>query len=113
MNDGYFQYTDDANGNAAKMITDDGDEVNLTYDSRNGIFKNLNLPKWTLSYILDYSSNMNNNATSISIESVDFPEDNDSFTINYEYNAENYPTKMTMISTEDEPFTQTVEYILK
>lgn len=109
--DGYFTYTYDANGNVIKMASDDG-EATLTYDAKNGIFKNVNLPQWVLSYILSYQINHVNNVLTFSFVSEDV-EDNNSGTAKYEYNADGYPTKATMDSDDDDREVQIIEYTKK
>lgn len=110
-NDGYFTYTYDANGNVTKMASNDG-EVTLTYDAKNGIFKNVNLPQWVLSYILSYHINHINNALTFNFISEDV-EDNNSGTAKYDYNAEGYPTKATVDSDVDDREVQIIEYTKK
>lgn len=113
INDGYFTYSYDANGNITKMTSDDSEEVKLTFDAKNGIFKNLNLPKWVSTYILENQTNLVNNAVSINYEDLDFPEDNFTGTVKYDYNADNYPVKMEATSSTDGTYTQTIEYTKK
>lgn len=113
INDGYFTYSYDANGNITKMTSDDSEEVKLTFDAKNGIFKNLNLPKWVSTYILENQTNLVNNAVSINYEDSDFPEDNFTGTVKYDYNADNYPVKMEATSSTDGTFIQTIEYTKK
>lgn len=113
INDDYFAYTYDANGNTVKMTSKYGDEATLTFDSKNGIFKNIKLPQWVLSYFLGYQTNHINNALSFEFVSTEDPEDNNSGTIVYEYNNDGYPTKTTAASTEDGTEVQTIEYIKK
>lgn len=113
INDGYFTYSYDANGNITKMTSDDSEEVKLTFDAKNGIFKNLNLPKWVSTYILENQTNLVNNAVSINYEDLDFPEDNFTGTVKYDYNADNYPVKMKATSSTDGTYIQTIEYTKK
>ena len=113
INDGYFTYSYDANGNITKMTSDDSEEVKLTFDAKNGIFKNLNLPKWVSTYILENQTNLVNNAVSINYEDSDFPEDNFTGTVKYDYNADNYPVKMEATSSTEGTYTQTIEYTKK
>lgn len=113
INDGYFTYSYDANGNITKMTSDDSEEVKLTFDAKNGIFKNLNLPKWVSTYILENQTNLVNNAVSINYEDSDFPEDNFTGTVKYDYNADNYPVKMEATSSIDGTYIQTIEYTKK
>ena len=113
INDGYFTYSYDANGNIVKMASDDGEEIKLTFDSKNGIFKNLNLPKWISTYILENQTNLVNNTLSVNLTSEDFPEDNFSGTVKYEYNADNYPVKLESSSSSNETYSQTIEYTKK
>ena len=113
INDGYFTYSYDANGNITKMTSDDSEEVKLTFDAKNGIFINLNLPKWVSTYILENQTNLVNNAVSINYEDSDFPEDNFTGTVKYDYNADNYPVKMEATSSTDGTFIQTIEYTKK
>lgn|SRR5690606_6784894 len=112
INDGYFTYSYDANGNITKMTGDEG-EVTFTFDSKNGIFKNLNLPKWVSTYILENQTNLVNNVLSISIISKEDPEDNFSGTVKYEYNADSYPLKMESLSSSNEIYSQSIEYTKK
>lgn len=111
ISDGFFTYTYDANGNAVKMHSNSG-VATLTYDTKNGIFKNMNLPQWVLSYILEYQINHINNVLSFSFVSEDV-EDNNSGTAKYEYNADGYPTKAIIDSDADEEETQLIEYTKK
>lgn len=112
VNDGYFKYTYDANGNVTKMRTE-YEYADFIYDAKNGIFKNLNLPKWVVNYILSYQTNTFNNMVSMKYESTEDPEDNNSATVIYEYNADGYPTKATANSTEEGTSVQTIEYTKK
>ena len=109
-------YTYDSKGNNTKVSYGEGEEVVLTFDDKNGIFKNLNLPKWVSAYLLSYNGNLVNNFLSYDYKDADFPEDNNSSTITYEYNADGYPTKITSeykdeVGTDSE--TQTIEYTKK
>ena len=113
INDEDFTYSYDANGNIVKMTTEYGDEVDFTYDTKNGVFKNLNLPKWVVAYILDYKPNMTNNALSMIYESDEDPEDNMTSAIQYQYNNDNYPVKMVASSNQEGTFNQTIEYTKK
>src|SRR5690606_6238867 len=113
LNDGYFTYSYDATGNIIKMTSDDSEEIKLTFDTNNGIFKNLNLPKWVSTYILENQTNLVNNALSINYEDSDFPEDNFTGTVKYDYNADNYPVKMEATSSTEGNYTQTIEYTKK
>lgn len=113
IDDDYFKYTYDTNGNIVKMANNYGEKATFTYDTKNGVFKNLNLPKWVVAYILDYKPNIVNNAVTIKYESEEDPEENDSGTIKYEYNSDGYPTKMEVNSVVEGEFTQTIEYTKK
>ncbi|MBA5791994.1 hypothetical protein H1R17_03695 [Flavobacterium sp. xlx-214] len=113
IDDEYFTYSYDANGNITQMANKYGEKATFTYDAKNGVFKNLNLPKWVTSYIIDYKPNMVNNAVTIKFESEEDPEDNDSGTIKYDYNADGYPVKMIVDSVVEGNFTQTIEYTKK
>lgn len=113
IDDGYFTYKYDSKGNVIEMANEDEKIDNINYDSHNGIFKNLNLPKWVVHYILDYQPNMVNNMTSVEFISVEDPEDNSSVKIKYEYNSDNYPTKMIVNTDDSDEFIQTIEYTKK
>ncbi|WLD24447.1 RHS repeat protein [Flavobacterium dauae] len=116
INDGYFIYTYDANGNNVIVEAENGDGIaNLTFDTKNNVFKNLNLPKWVSNYLSLFNSGSNNSLT-FSFVSTEYPEDNNSGTMTYEYNADGYPTKATATSTDDTGTytdTQTIEYTKK
>jgi len=109
--DGYFTYTYDASGNVVKMTSEDG-EATLAYDAKNGIFKNMNLPQWVMSYILSYQINHINNVLTFSFVSEDV-EDNNSGTAKYDYNADGYPIKATVDSDVDDREVQIIEYTKK
>lgn len=113
INDGYFLYSYDGNGNVIKMETEDGDKVTCKFDSKNGIFKNLNLPKWVITYILDYQTNISNNMIEMEYISEEYPEENNSGVIKYEYNTDGYPVKSTATSTKEGTFIQTIQYTKK
>jgi hypothetical protein len=110
LNDGYYSYTYDAKGNVTKMSSAD-EQLIYTYDDKNGMFKNLNLPKWVIVYFLSEQGHIVNNATSFSYTDEEFPEDNYSAQIQYEYNADNYPTKGTMTSSEGGSQIVTIQYV--
>lgn len=116
ISDGYFTYTYDANGNNVKVEVDDEDSVaTLSYDDKQNVFKNLNLPKWVSNYLSLYNSG-NNNMLTFNFVSQEYPEDNNSGSVVYVYNADGYPTKSTATGT-DESGTyvdkQTIEYTKK
>ncbi|MBA5791993.1 hypothetical protein H1R17_03690 [Flavobacterium sp. xlx-214] len=116
LKDDEATYTYDSKGNNTKVSYGEGEEVILTFDDKNGIFKNLNLPKWVSTYLLSYNGNLVNNLLSYDYKDVDFPEDNNSSKITYEYNADGYPSKITS-EYKDEAGTdsevQTIEYTKK
>ena len=116
INDGYFTYSYDTNGNNVKVVTNDEDsEANITFDNKNNTFKNLNLPKWVSNYLSLFNSG-NNNALSFKFVSEEDPEDNNSATMVYVYNADGYPTKVTATGTDYTGAyteTQTIEYTKK
>lgn len=116
INDGYFTYSYDTNGNNVKVVTnDEGSEANITFDNKNNTFKNLNLPKWVSNYLSLFNSG-NNNALSFKFVSEEDPEDNNSATMVYVYNADGYPTKVTATGTDytgTYTETQTIEYTKK
>lgn len=116
INDGYFIYTYDANGNNVKIEAKNGDGIaNITYDNKNNVFKNLNLPNWVANYLSVYSSGSNNPLT-FNFVSQEDPEDNNSATMVYIYNADGYPTKITakgIDSSGTYTDTQTIEYTKK
>lgn len=113
LNDGYFTYTYDANGNITKMLSDDSEKIIFKYDDKNGIYKNVKLPQWVFAYIISEQTNIINNVVDINYEDSDFPEDNFNATATYSYNADNYPVKMVAKSTLEDDFTQTIEYTKK
>lgn len=113
INDGYFNYTYDANGNITKMKSDDSEEIILKFDDKNGIYKNVKLPQWVFAYIVSEQVNLVNNAVNIDYKDSDFPEDNFTGTVKYEYNADNYPVKMEATSSIDGTYIQTIEYTKK
>lgn len=113
LNDGDFNYTYDANGNITKMKSDDSEEVVFKYDDKNGIYKNVKLPQWVFAYIVSEQINLVNNVVNIDSKDSDFPEDNFTATVSYNYNADNYPVKMVGKSTLEDDFTQTIEYTKK
>lgn len=113
LNDGYFNYTYDANGNITKMKSDDSEEIVLKYDDKNGIYKNVKLPQWVFAYIMSEQLNIVNNVVDIDYEDSEFPEDNFTGTVTYNYNADNYPVKMVAKSTLEDDFSQTIEYTKK
>ena len=116
INDGYFTYSYDSKGNNVKIVTNDEDSVaNLTFDEKNNTFKNLNLPKWVSNYLSIFNSG-NNNALSFKFVSQEDPEDNNSATMVYVYNADGYPTKVSVTGTDytgTYTETQTIEYTKK
>ena len=113
INDGFFTYSYDQAGNNIKVIADEDSVANLTFDNKNGIFKNLNIPKWVSNWMLGYNTSLVNNALTFSFVSEEDPEDNNSATLSYEYNADGYPVKMTALSQEDGNESQTIEYTKK
>ncbi len=113
LNDGYFNYTYDANGNIIKMKSDDSEEVIFKYDDKNGIYKNVKLAQWVFAYVISEQVNLVNNAVNINYEDSDFPEDNFIGTVSYNYNVDNYPVKMEAVSTLDGTYTETIEYTKK
>lgn len=109
-------YVYDSKGNNTKVTYEDGETVTLTFDDKNGVFKNLNLPKWVCTYFLYYNANLVNNALTLDFVSDEFPEDNNSSDISYEYNADGYPIKVTSVykeGTQTDTDTQTIEYTKK
>lgn len=116
VNDGYFTYIYDANGNNIKVDSNDGDgTANITFDDKNNVFKNLNLPKWVSNYLLGNTSTFNN-PLSFNFVSSEDPEDNNSATVVYVYNADGYPTKVTTTGTDNTGTyteSQTIEYTKK
>jgi len=113
LNDGYFNYTYDANGNITKMKSDDSEEIILKFDDKNGIYKNVKLPQWVFAYIVSEQVNIVNNAVNIDYKDSDFPEDNFTGTVKYDYNTDNYPVKMEATSSIDGTYIQTIEYTKK
>ena len=116
INDGYFTYSYDSNGNNVKVEVEDEDSVaNITFDDKNNTFKNLNLPKWVSNYLSIFNSG-NNNALTFKFVSQEDPEDNNSATMVYVYNADGYPTKVSVTGTDytgTYTETQTIEYTKK
>lgn len=113
INDGFFTYSYDQAGNNIKVVASEDSVANLTFDNKNGIFKNLNIPKWVSNWMLGYNTSLVNNALTFSFVSEEDPEDNNSATLSYEYNADGYPVKMTALSQEDGNSSQTIEYTKK
>ncbi|SRR5690606_17290182 len=112
VNDGYFTYIYDTAGNNIKILVDEDSEAILTFDTKNGIFKNLNLPKWVSNWMLSYNTYLVNNALTFSFVSEEDPEDNNSGTMAYEYNTDGYPVKASFSST-DESGTETETVIIE
>lgn len=113
IQNGFLIYSYDANGNIVKMTSDNGNQTNLTYDTKNGIFKNLKLPQWVIVHILDNQTNLVNNMVSSNFTSEDNPENNFSKTVEYQYNADNYPVKIESLSSTSDTYSQTIEYTKK
>src|SRR5690606_11810232 len=109
INDGYFTYSYDANGNITKMTGDEG-EVTFTFDSKNGIFKNLNLPKWVSTNILENQTNMVMNVIRIDIISKEDEEDKFTGNVKYEYDDDSDPMKMESLCSSNETYSQSIEY---
>lgn len=116
INDGYFTYSYDTKGNNVKVEANNGDGIaNITFDDKNNTFKNLNLPKWVSNYLSIFNSG-NNNPLTFKFVSQEDPEDNNSATMVYVYNADGYPTKLTATGTDQTDTyveTQTIEYTRK
>ncbi|WKW46187.1 hypothetical protein P3875_10420 [Myroides sp. JBRI-B21084] len=102
-------YFTNAAGNISK-ISNSLEETLFEYDSKNGIFKNVKTPQWALVYLTDdFSLNIANNCIK---EDYTYFETNENEVFNrvYEYNADQYPVK---ISFPSEDYDLVVEYIKK
>ncbi len=109
-----YQY--DNNGNIQKYIVNSEDEAEApymyyTYDSRNGIFRNVNTPQWFLVIMINQEFNFLNNYK----EYVD--NKGNKWGIEYKYNSDDYPVYFRSqyggeghILVDEAPYT--VEYIL-
>ena len=119
LSDGLFSYTYDEAGNNVKIAVEDkfegGSTATMTFDTKNGFTKNLSLPKWLLNF-LGYGTNAVNNMLTFDSVSEEYPEDNNSSVMSYEYNEAGYPIKMKVIGTDTsgtEEHTVTIEYTKK
>lgn len=102
IQDEFFTYIYDAAGNNIKTTDEDEDGVAvMEYDAKNGFFKNVNLPKWVLNYLLGLHTNAANNIVSFDFVSANDPEDNNSGVMEYEYNGDGYPIKVKAKSLDD------------
>lgn len=89
----------DTNGNLIKTQTPN-EETTYLYDNKNGIFKNVKTPQWAYIYILDeYYTHIVNNAVKIDYKDLD-EDQTFSQAISYEYNKDNYPTKMQVAESD-------------
>lgn len=117
LQDEFFIYTYDAAGNNTKTTDEDEEGVaTMSYDTKNGFLKNVNLPKWVVNYLLGLHTNVVNNIVKFDFVSAEYPEDNNSGTMVYEYNNDGYPTKLTATSVSDsgnEKENLTIEYTKK
>src|SRR5690606_30623044 len=88
--DEYYTYTYDTKGN---MIKYEGDEetTTLEYDDKNGAFKNSKTPQWVFEYFLYQGMYHVNNPVKTTYTDEDFPEDNEEFNIEYQYNSGGFP----------------------
>ena len=91
--------TYDTAGNIEK-VTSPYDEYSFEYDTKNGIFKNVKTPQWLYVFFLDdYFFYLVNNCVKIDYKDLESSE-TDTQTINYTYNADNFPEKI-LFSNED------------
>ena len=92
------EYTYNANGTIAKWAsTTYPEESTYTYDDKNGIFKNCNMPSWWFMGNGDYYMNMVHNATSytyVSNYGGSTTSNLYSFAMDV-YDADGYPTQIT------------------
>ncbi len=83
-----YQYDD--KGNIMRIVINNGIDkpyipYTYTYDNRNGIFKNVNVPQWFMVIMLDQRFNMSNNYKEYS----DY--DGCKWLMEYSYNKDDYP----------------------
>src|SRR5690606_9061996 len=89
------QFFYDSNGNMTKWIDLYAEEADLTYNSTNGIFKNVNLPQWAKYYTMRYISyffvySLMNNIQEINYSHNAFNPEK----YIYQYNSQMYPEFM-------------------
>lgn len=88
-----YLYFYNSKGNIVK-ISDEDTESLFEYDDKNGIFKNVKTPQWVLEHFFDIGVFFINNPVKYTYKDVEYPEDNETVSINYQYNASGYPIKM-------------------
>src|SRR5690554_2629951 len=88
-----YLYFYNSKGNIVK-ISDEDTESLFEYDDKNGIFKNVKTPQWILEHFFDIGVFFINNPVKYTYKDVEYPEDNETVSINYRYNASGYPIKM-------------------
>ena len=99
----------DTKGNLIK-IQSPYDEYTFEYDTKNGIFKNVKTPQWVFVYVLDsHFMHIVNNAVKTEYKDL---EENQTYsqTMTYNYNAADYPTKMSFVDEDNDTYTATIQY---
>lgn len=109
LSDEDYTYSYDAKGNIIKELSGFS-QITYEYDDKNGISKNLNVPQWVLAGIVySMAENFVNNPVKMKYEVFEYPDWDDEFTMNYQYNAQGYPTNGTAQSSEGS-HTLTIQY---
>ncbi len=109
LSDEDAKYSYDAKGNIIKVV-DGFSQATYKYDDKNGVIRNMNLPQWVFAGIIDsYAESYINNAIYMKVEVPQYPQYNDEFNINYEYNSEGYPISAQGQSSSSS-HTLTVQY---
>jgi len=110
--------TYNADGTVAKTEYADGstvtDVVTYTYDSKNGIYKNWNMPQWFIASDDDYFQFFLHNAVSYEYKyNPTVPSNSDyTVTLSIVYDADDYPTKITETDSKhpNSPGVRTIVY---
>lgn len=85
-----YTYSYDSKGNMVKYVSG-SEQSTFEYDDKNGILKNVKTQQWALEYFYEMSVNYVNNAVKYTYEDADFPEDNETQNLTYQYNSAGYP----------------------
>ena len=94
-----YTYFYNTQGNIVKMS--DGDTESLfEFDDKNGVFKNVKTPQWVLEHFFGMGMFFINNPVKYTYTDENFPEENESFSISYQYNTAGYPIKMSIPDQE-------------
>jgi hypothetical protein len=93
-------YEYDDQGNILRIVINNGVDqpyipYTYTYDKRNGIYKNVNIPQWFMAIMLDQRFNMSNNYKEY------WDVDGYKWTMEYSYDKNDYPVFMKVRGDEN------------